>query len=113
MPEFNFAAIIITLCFILLDIVSGFVKAVVNKTVDSKIMKNGLFHKCGFILAIVLGFLCEYTMNYLDLGFTVPMGNAVCIYIIATELISILENLGKISPELANSKFMDIFRHSG
>lgn len=102
----------ITLGFIALDLVTGFTQAAVNHCIDSQVMKNGLFHKCGFILAIVLACLCEYTMIYIDMGFTLPLQQAVCMFIIATELISNLENLGKISPELNNSKFMGLFRSS-
>ena len=102
--------IVIACCFMLLDIITGFLQAVVNKCVDSQKMKTGLFHKCGFMLAIIFGCLCEYAMNYIDLGFDVPIQDAVCIYIIVTEIVSVLENLGKLSPELADSKFLQIFK---
>lgn len=105
--------IIIACCFMLLDVVTGFVQAIMNKCVDSKVMKTGLFHKCGFLLAIVFGCLCEYAMNYIDLGFDVPIQDVVCGYIIVMEIASILENLALISPELASKKFMDIFKSSG
>lgn len=110
MPEIHWAIIVITCCFIVFDIVTGFTQAVVNKELDSGTMKQGLFHKCGFLLAIVFGCLCEYAMQYIDLGFSIPIQNAVCIYIIATEILSILENLGKISPALADARFMNLFK---
>lgn len=108
----SYHLIVITLLFMGMDIITGFLQAVVNKCIDSQIMKRGLFHKCGFVLAIVLAYLCEYTMIYIDMGFTLPMVQAVCMFIIATELISNLENIGKISPELNNSKFMSLFKSS-
>lgn len=108
-PDIQWPVIIIACCFMLLDILTGFTQAVVNKCVDSQVMKKGLMHKCGFLLAIMFGCLCEYTMVYIDMGFTLPIQNTVCIYIIATEIISILENLSKISPELSDAKFMSIF----
>lgn len=110
MCEINYILIIITCCFIVFDVISGFIQAVANKQVDSTKMKQGLWHKCGFLLAICFGILCELAMLYADLGFTIPILNAVCMFVIATELVSILENLAKLSPELANSKFMDIFK---
>lgn len=112
LPEINYPVIAIACSFMVLDIITGFTAAVEKKKVDSSVMKMGLLHKCGFILAILFGWLCEYSMGYVDLGFTLPIGNAVCIYIILTEVTSILENLSMISPELANSKFMDIFNRS-
>ena len=68
-PDIHWMVIIIACCFMLLDIFTGFIGAVVNKCVDSQVMKSGLLHKCGFMLAIVFGCLCEYSMYYIDLGF--------------------------------------------
>ena len=109
-PDIHWMTIILACCFMVLDIVTGFVGAVMNKCVDSAKMKTGLWHKCGFILAMMFGCLCEYSMYYIDLGFSIPIQDTVCIYIILTELVSILENLGKISPSLADAKFMNIFK---
>lgn len=106
----NFPLIVVTLLFMLLDLITGFTQACVNKCVDSTKMKQGLWHKCGFMLAIIFAILCEYAMQFVDLGFAVPVQYAVCVFIIFTEIISNLENLGKISPELASSKFMEIFK---
>lgn len=112
LPDVHWMLIFTACAFMLLDIITGFVQAVVNSCVDSTIMKKGLWHKCGFLLAIIFGILCEYTMNFIDLGYTIPLQDAVCSFIIFTEIVSNLENLGKISPELSNSKFMDIFKNS-
>lgn len=110
MFDINWSLCGVTCLFMLLDIITGFVKAVVNKTVDSQVMKTGIWHKCGFIMAIVFACLCEISIGYVDMGFAFPMVTAVCGYLIATECVSILENLAKISPELANAKFMGIFK---
>lgn len=106
----NWYIVIIALVFILFDFLTGFIQAVANKDVQSEKLRQGLFHKCGFILAIVFGFMCEYAMQFVDLGFDVPVGSAVCVYIILTEIVSSLENLGSLSPELADSSFMSIFK---
>ena len=108
-PDIHWPIIVIACMFMIMDIISGFTQAVINQCVDSQKMKKGLIHKCGFMLAIMFGCLCEYAMLYVDLGFTMPIQDAVCIYIIATEIISILENLAAISPELSDAKFMQIF----
>lgn len=110
MFDINWPLCGVTCLFMLLDIITGFVKAVVNKTVDSQVMKTGIWHKCGFIMSIVFACLCEISIGYVDMGFAFPMVTAVCGYLIATECVSILENLAKISPELANAKFMGIFK---
>lgn len=101
--------LIVVLIFIVLDVVTGIIKAVMKKELNSTVMRNGLFHKSAFLLAIALAYACEYGMLFLDLGFTMPIVAAVCIYICLTETVSILENLGEINPELANNKFMELF----
>ena len=106
----NWALIVIACVFMVLDIVSGFAAAAKNHEVSSKVMKAGLWHKCGFLLAIMFGIVCEYAMNYADFGFTLPIQTAVCTFICCIEIISILENLGKLSPELAGSGFLQIFK---
>lgn len=98
-----------TLAFIALDIVSGFVQAVANKCVDSTAMRNGLWHKCGFIGTALLAALCEWSMAFIDLGFTMPLFTPVCVFICVTEIVSIFENLCKLSPELASSKLAELF----
>lgn len=95
--------------FIILDIITGFSQAVRNKTVDSTIMRLGLWHKSAYVLAIVLALLCEYATLYLNLGFTLPITTPVCAFICATEIVSIIENLGKINPELLDNGFLDFF----
>ena len=99
----------IVAAFIVLDIITGFSQACVNKTVDSTILRKGLWHKSAYIFAISLAMLCEYSTLHLDLGFTTPITLPVCAYIALTEIVSIVENLGKINPELLNSKLLDSF----
>ena len=95
--------------FIALDVISGFAQACANHTVDSSIMRRGLWHKSAYVLAIMLAVLCEYSAIYIDLGFTLPIIAPVCGFISATEMVSILENLGKLNPEIAKSKLLDFF----
>lgn len=108
--DINFTIIVIALLFMALDILTGFAQAAYNHDISSKVMKRGLWHKTGFILVIVLAGLCEYSINYIDLGFTLPLIEVVCGFIIATEIVSIIENIIKITPELANGKFLALFR---
>ena len=107
--EIDWHILVAVMVFILLDVVTGINKAVMSKGLNSTVMRDGLFHKSAFLLAIALAYACEYGMLYLDLGFSMPIVGAVCVYICLTETVSILENLGSINPELANSKFMKLF----
>lgn len=101
--------IIIVLIFIVLDFITGIINGACHKNVDSSKMREGLYHKLGYIFAIILGIAIEYAMNFLDLGFTIPIVNAICIFIVMTEVVSILENIISINPKLNNNSFLKIF----
>lgn len=113
--EINWILIIITCCFIGFDLVTGIIKAVANKEMDSTKMRQGLWHKIAFLLAIGLGVLCEIAIpyaafEYAGVDISVPVLPFVCGFIILIELTSVLENLGEINPELKDAKFMEIFK---
>lgn len=96
-------AIIFTLCFILLDIVTGLIKAFKTKTFTSSAMKQGLWSKCGSMLLILLGVIGEYGMKYIDLGISIPLLATFCSYISLMEIGSIIENIGQIDPRIVPS----------
>lgn len=104
-----YAALVVML-FIILDFVSGIIKSLVKSELSSTKMREGLMHKLSFVLALLLGWLCEWSMPILglpDVFGAVYMG--VAVYISCTEIVSILENLGEINPELKTSKFLSLF----
>lgn len=105
--DWHIAAIVAA--FVVMDLVTGVTQAVANKTLDSTKMRAGLWHKCGFIMAVILAALVEWAMQFIDLGFTLPMFVPVCVFIILTEIVSIFENICLLSPELANSKLAQLF----
>ena len=89
-----FWQIIASLIFMVGDYVSGFIQAVINNNVDSKIMREGLFRKILLVLVILLSFIFQYAFN-------IPLiSKVVCIYIIIMEIVSILENLKKAGVDL-------------
>ena len=55
--------VITPLIFSGLDILTGYIQAVINKNVDSKVMREGLLHKCLLIVAIVIGYVVQYAFN--------------------------------------------------
>lgn len=102
--------IALTVCaFVVLDLVTGVMQAVANKIMDSSKMRAGLWHKCGFIMVMILAALVEWSMQFIDLGFTLPLFVPVCVFIALTEIVSIFENVCQLSPELANSKLAQLF----
>ena len=107
---------VIPLVFNILDIITGFTAAVAKQSVSSSAMREGLFHKLGFIFALILAALLQYASVLLDLGIEIPTLAAVAVFIILTEAVSILENIAEMNPALANNGFFKIFEsviHSG
>lgn len=98
----------ITFAFIVLDFVTGLIKAVSSGKFKSSMMREGLFHKIGEILCIALGILIQYAEGYLDLGINLPVAGAICTYIVPMEIGSALENICAINPDLAASKLLKI-----
>lgn len=101
---------IITGGFILLDLITGIVKALKEKEFNSTKMREGLYHKSGSILCMLFGAGVDYAQNFLDLGFTVPVSTAICVYIIAMEIGSIIENICALNPEIAPEAITQLFQ---
>ena len=103
-------AIIACLCLMVFDIFSGFTAALKNRELSSTKMREGLFHKCSLVMCIVLAWCIEmFVMHVPDLGFNVPLVIPACILIFAMEVVSILENIVKINPDLENEEIVKLF----
>ena len=75
--------------FSVVDIVTGFIQAVINNNVSSKVMRVGLLHKVLIVIVIITAFVG-------GLAFNLPIiPKFVCGYIVIMETISIFENLSK------------------
>lgn len=106
-------AIVACVCLMLFDVISGFIAAVKNREVSSTKMREGLFHKCSLVMCIVLAWCIEmFVMHVPDLGFNVPLVIPVCVLIFAMEVVSILENIVKINPELENEEIVKLFTNT-
>lgn len=95
--------LIITAIAMIADVLTGVAGAVKTGTLKSGKMREGLWHKAGFCGLIVLGFILEYAAGLADIGINVPATNAVCIWVLMTEAVSISENLCILSPQIAES----------
>lgn len=99
---------------VFIDIVSGLVKAFISDGFNSTKMRNGIAHKFTYIIALSLATMIEYGSIYLDFGYHITaLQPATAIYIVVTEVGSILENLVVINPDLSNNNFMAIFSKEG
>lgn len=96
--------------FILLDMITGIIKAFKEKAYNSSVMREGLFHKCGSILCVVFGILVDFAQGYFDLGVSIPVAVSICVYISIMEIGSIIENVTAINPEIMPDKLKQYFK---
>lgn len=104
--------VLIQIGFHAFDFLLGFVGAVKTKTVQSSKMRDGLFKKVGFLACDALAIGISYAQNYIDLGFRVDLLPYIVGYSIVTEIISIVENIGIINPDIFE-KIKNIFKKEG
>lgn len=111
MQQTEIASLSTVAVFILLDYVTGLMKAVMHKDISSEKMRLGLWHKSGLILVMLLAEIVERAQAFIDMGFTLPLIVPAAVYISVTEISSILENLGEINPEIKSSPLLQLFRN--
>ncbi len=93
-----------------LDVATGFAGAAKNKALESGKMREGAWHKAGFFGLIGLAAVWEAGSLWLGsevsgLGIAVPdlpAVGAVCTFVVATEIVSVLENLCALNPDIAS-----------
>ena len=73
------------------DIITGVVKAWVNKTFEASIMRTGLGKKAGEAAILIVGELLSYALNLPGI-----VMDAVSFYIIFMEAMSIIENINQL-----------------
>lgn len=87
--------------FISFDIITGYLKAIKKKEINSSISRDGFIKKLGWITSIIFGYLIKYMIG-VDMFLFISA--IVCI---ATEGISIYENLGEIGVKLKFRKYFE------
>lgn len=73
------------------DIITGVVKAWVNKNFEASIMRTGLGKKAGEAAILIVGELLSYALNLPGI-----VMDAVSFYIIFMEAMSIIENVNRL-----------------
>ena len=66
-----------------------------------------------YILVLVLATLCDYSMEFIDIGFNINLFKVASTYIITTEIVSIIENIGNLNSKLLPNKLKEIFLKLG
>ncbi len=102
------ASLVLAFALMVLDVVSGIAKAAHAGSMDSKVMREGLWHKAGFVGLILVSIAAEYALALLPTpdGVSIPDAPLVllaCAYIVLTEIVSVFENICNLNPAIANS----------
>ncbi len=87
--------------FVFTDVLTGYLKAFKNKKMNSSISRDGYIKKVGWVIAILLGFLVDLLVgvNLFLIGSAI-----VCI---ATEGVSVYENLGEVGINVPFKKYFE------
>lgn len=98
--------------FIIVDYVTGIAKAILQNTLSSQKMRQGLWHKFAYLILTLVAYSVDMINLHVDLG--LPVSVFVCTVggISLIELTSILENITAINPELADAPFMSVFANN-
>lgn len=100
---------LLTMCFIIVDILTGTLSALKSHTWSSTKMREGGFHKMAIILFIGLAVLCDFAQQYINIGLNIPITEGVLIYVCVMEIGSSAENIGKMYP-LLKDKLRSLFK---
>lgn len=99
----------VTAASMVLDMATGLAKGAASGALDSKKMREGLWHKAGFAGLVALAYMLQIAQGFMDLGMEVPTVAAVCVFIVLTEAVSICENLCELNPAIASSPLGKLF----
>lgn len=97
---------------IIMDIVCGTVAAMRNRELCSSIAREGMYNKIGEAMFLFIGIITNEILAmppFDGLGISPNIAYLVAAYIGWMELVSILENICKINPELPFAKILMMF----
>lgn len=108
--DIPWGAVLCACLFMVMDVVTGFTQAAANGDIKSSKMRQGMWHKLGFLLGIAFSVLLSLTISYSGVGEVIleqygfnvddSVTLVTCAYVVVCEAVSIIENIGKITPEI-------------
>lgn len=101
--------VVLAMVFNGLDIGSGLLVAIKHRKVVSSKLRDGMFKKAGFILCYLMAWLIDNFGG--TVGFTVGVKilPIIVMYAIVTEVVSVIENISQLNPDLLPYKLLEIF----
>lgn len=93
---------IVSCSAILADIVTGLIKAFYEHDFQSSVMRQGLFHKLGELLALGILYGAQIALPMIGVEAHLPLFPAGVGYCVLMEIGSIVENLRAFTPGIDN-----------
>lgn len=87
--------------FVFADMITGYLKAFKTKKINSSISRDGYIKKVAWSVSLLLGFLVDYLVK---VDIFLIGSSMVCI---ATEGVSVYENLGELGIDLPFKKYFE------
>lgn len=87
---------------VLLDILSGIIKALIAGNLKSSIMREGLAKKSAYFILIIIFVMVNLVQIHFQFWPEFPTVSVICALICVCEVISIVENAAEINPEIKN-----------
>jgi len=94
--------VVVLAFFMILDYITGVAAAFVQKRLESRKSLDGIIKKVGYMALLAVAFFIDYIIMFLAdiVGVKLPLsgvfGIGTCCWLIATEGLSILENIGRM-----------------
>lgn len=90
---------VVLLVLILMDIVTGLAAAFYLNQYNSSVMREGAYHKLCEVFVVIFSTLADVYLPVLGVDIGVEIAPLTVIYFAVMEICSIIENVGKISPD--------------
>lgn len=104
--------ILVACIFIIFDIVTGVLQALINGTFESKKMRRGGVHKIMLLVVLAFGVALDYSQTLVELGFEFPCLKAVAGYITLMEIMSCIENINLAFPNALPKSLVNVLGHA-
>lgn len=98
----NFTIFVVAIAFILLDVATGIIVAMLQRNFSTTIMRKGLGHKLGYVFVMCAVAILQVGMMEpsFHVEFDFPLFNVVCAFVIFMEFMSVMENACLLNPQL-------------
>lgn len=92
--------ILVAMVFHALDMITGVIAAIREHDLQSSKMRDGLFKKVGFVLCYALAILVDTQGQTIGMQLGVSILPVIVLYAVSTELVSVIENICRINPDM-------------